>query len=166
MICAYYFTDCLTRYLKQEIAAPSSEGGRFTSVTWHPEKPRQILLTTKSWSSLTFFEETTPFTLLVSAEVMSYSCRWETYAATALVPHDTGTVAVVDGCVFLLLLYVASLCDFYFYPQLLSFSRRSGCRMSHLPCLLIGSPSGARRPHPLEPCKRRVTSRFLPKKMY
>jgi elongator complex protein 1 len=43
-------TSILTsiRYLKQEIAAPSLEGGRFTSVTWHPETPLQILLTTKS----------------------------------------------------------------------------------------------------------------------
>jgi hypothetical protein len=41
-------TDALNRYLKQEITAPSSEGGRYTSVTWHPENPLQILLTTKS----------------------------------------------------------------------------------------------------------------------
>ncbi|KAI0253762.1 IKI3 family-domain-containing protein [Lactifluus subvellereus] len=71
-------------YLKQEIAAPSaSEGGRYTSVTWHPENPLQILSTTKT-------------------EIISQSCRWETCAATARFPNDTGTVAVVDGSSILL----------------------------------------------------------------
>ncbi|KAF8504860.1 IkappaB kinase complex IKAP component [Russula emetica] len=70
-------------YLKQEITAPSSEDGRYTSVTWHPENPLQILLTTKT-------------------KVISYWCRWETCAATARVPNDTGTVAVVDGSSILL----------------------------------------------------------------
>src|ERR1700752_1471277 len=50
----------MTRYLKQEIPAPSSESGRFTSVTWHPEKPLQILLTTKSWSTFPLFEKDHP----------------------------------------------------------------------------------------------------------
>ncbi|KAH9039879.1 IkappaB kinase complex IKAP component, partial [Lactarius pseudohatsudake] len=71
-------------YLKQEIAAPpTSEGGRFTSVTWHPENALQILLTTKT-------------------EIISHSYRWETCAATARAPNDTGTVAVVDGSSVLL----------------------------------------------------------------
>ncbi|KAF8260574.1 IKI3 family-domain-containing protein [Lactarius quietus] len=71
-------------YLKQEIAAPfTSEGGRFTSVTWHPEIPLQLLLTTKT-------------------EIISHSYRWETCAATARAPNDTGTVAVVDGSSILL----------------------------------------------------------------
>jgi elongator complex protein 1 len=70
-------------YLKQEIAAPSLEGGRYTSVTWHPENPLQILFTTKT-------------------KVISYWCRWETCAATAGVPNDTGTIAVVDGSSILL----------------------------------------------------------------
>lgn len=34
----------------------------------------------------------------MSAKVISYWCRWETCAATAGAPNDTGTVAVVDGC--------------------------------------------------------------------
>ncbi|KAH9985168.1 IKI3 family-domain-containing protein [Russula vinacea] len=62
-------------YLKQEIAAPSLEGGRYTSATWHPENPLQILFTTKT-------------------KVISYWCRWETCVARAGVPNDTGTVAV------------------------------------------------------------------------
>ncbi|KAH8994552.1 Elongator complex protein 1 [Lactarius akahatsu] len=71
-------------YLKQEIAAPpTSEGGRFTSVTWHPENALQMLLTTKT-------------------EIISHSYRWETCAATARAPNDTGTVAVVDGSSVLL----------------------------------------------------------------
>jgi elongator complex protein 1 len=95
------------------------EGGRFTSVTWHPENPLQILLTTKSLSTLPFLKETAPFTLLVSAEVISYSFRWETCATATIAPRDTGTVAVVDGCEPLLLLRVASPCDPYhsFYPS-------------------------------------------------
>jgi hypothetical protein len=56
-------TDALNRYLKQEIAAPSSEGGRYTSVTWHPENPLQILLTTKSWSIVPFLKVATSLTL-------------------------------------------------------------------------------------------------------
>ncbi|KAH8980756.1 IkappaB kinase complex IKAP component [Lactarius hatsudake] len=71
-------------YLKQEIAAPpTSESGRFTSVTWHPENALQILFTTKT-------------------EIISHSYRWETCAATARAPNDTGTVAVVDGSSVLL----------------------------------------------------------------
>lgn len=71
-------------YLKQEIAAPpTSEGGRFTSVIWHPENALQMLLTTKT-------------------EIISHSYRWETCAATARAPNDTGTVAVVDGSSILL----------------------------------------------------------------
>ncbi|KAH9042892.1 IkappaB kinase complex IKAP component [Lactarius deliciosus] len=85
---SYYFQLWTTGnyhwYLKQEIAAPpTSEGGRFTSVTWHPENALQILLTTKT-------------------DIISHSYRWETCAATARAPNDTGTVAVVDGSSVLL----------------------------------------------------------------
>jgi elongator complex protein 1 len=52
----------VSRYLKQEIAAPSLEGGRYTSATWHPENPLQILFTTKSLSTLPFSERP-PLTL-------------------------------------------------------------------------------------------------------
>ena len=111
-------TDALNRYLKQEIAAPSSEGGRYTSVTWHPENPLQILLTTKSWSTVPFLEVAFVYAL-ISAKVISYWCRWETCAATARLPNDTGTVAVVDGCEPLLFLRVNRICNFYpsFYPS-------------------------------------------------
>ena len=64
-----------SRYLKQEIAAPpTSEGGRFTSVTWHPENALQMLLTTKSQlaylfqvtSSLTFLAASGDYLALLS----------------------------------------------------------------------------------------------------
>ncbi|KAI9454947.1 IkappaB kinase complex IKAP component [Russula earlei] len=70
-------------YLKQEIACLPAEGGRYTSVAWHPEKPLLVLLTTKT-------------------HVISYSFRWETSTATARAPNDTGTVAVIDGSSILL----------------------------------------------------------------
>ncbi len=55
----------------------------------------------------------------MSAKVISYWCRWEICAATARVPNDTGTVAVVDGCGPLLFLCVDGTCNFYhsFYPS-------------------------------------------------
>jgi hypothetical protein len=43
------FPKNFQRYLKHEVAAASDESeaiGRFTSLSWHPEKPLYLLLTT------------------------------------------------------------------------------------------------------------------------
>lgn len=46
--CSYLSNTSYTRYLKQEIPAPSPEDGstpRFTAVAWHPEQPLRIVMT-------------------------------------------------------------------------------------------------------------------------
>ncbi|KAI0048587.1 IkappaB kinase complex, IKAP component [Auriscalpium vulgare] len=72
-------------YLKQEIIAPAPglEPGRFTTIRWHPEKVLELILTTKT-------------------NVIYRNYRWDTYVAMIKAPHDTGTVAVVDGSSLLL----------------------------------------------------------------
>lgn len=47
------------RYLKHEVAAALDEGdapGRFTSLSWHPEKPLNFLLTTPGLFELLRFD--------------------------------------------------------------------------------------------------------------
>lgn len=111
-------------YLKQEIAAPSSEGGRYTSVTWHPENSLQILLTTKT-------------------KVISYWCRWETCTATARVPNDTGTVAVVDGSSILLTTFRVQNVPppMSSYKLTLRHSPSVPLRTPPTPCYVIFSPT-------------------------
>ncbi|KAI0278772.1 IKI3 family-domain-containing protein [Russula aff. rugulosa BPL654] len=111
-------------YLKQEITAPSSEGGRYTSVTWHPENPLQILLTTKT-------------------KLISYWCRWETFAATARVPNDTGTVAVVDGSSILLTTFRVQNVPppMFSYKLTLQHSASVPPRTPPTPCYVIFSPT-------------------------
>ncbi|KAI0686278.1 Elongator complex protein 1 [Cytidiella melzeri] len=74
-------------YLKHEVTAPShsNEGTqtRFTSVTWHPEDPTVLVLTTPS-------------------RVIRKKYVWDTFASTSRPPHDSGTVAVLDGSSILL----------------------------------------------------------------
>ncbi|KIP09060.1 hypothetical protein PHLGIDRAFT_68294 [Phlebiopsis gigantea 11061_1 CR5-6] len=72
-------------YLKHEIIAPSSneKPGRFTSVAWHPEDSSRIILTTHS-------------------EIIQRSYIWDTFATRSKPPHDSGSVAVLDGINILL----------------------------------------------------------------
>lgn len=72
-------------YLKQEILAPKFEAnpGRFTHVSWHPERALDILFTTSNSSA-------------------EWSFAWDTYKSHSQFPVDTGSVAVVDGTTLLL----------------------------------------------------------------
>ncbi|KAF8522598.1 IkappaB kinase complex IKAP component [Hysterangium stoloniferum] len=70
-------------YLKLEIPARSDNVRRFTSVTWHPEDPVRLILSTNS--------------SIIDTQYLSYT-------ATSLLtaPLDTGLVAVIDGSDILL----------------------------------------------------------------
>ena len=72
-------------YLKQEILAPKFEAnpGRFTHVSWHPERALDILFTTSNSST-------------------EWSFAWDTLKSHSQFPVDTGSVAVVDGTTLLL----------------------------------------------------------------
>jgi hypothetical protein len=83
--------------------------------------------------------------LFLPANIISYSCRWETCTATARVPDDTGTVAVVDGCRPILSLCAARPCDFHhsFYPShALQDAKRPASHVfsqAHPPALAVGT---------------------------
>ncbi|KLO09706.1 IkappaB kinase complex, IKAP component [Schizopora paradoxa] len=64
-------------YLKQEIVA-DADCPRFSSASWHPEKPMILLLTS-------------------SSRIFEYQFTWETFISRAPPPNDSGCVAVVDG---------------------------------------------------------------------
>ncbi|KAI0090814.1 pol II transcription elongation factor [Irpex rosettiformis] len=74
-------------YLKHEIMASNSSSesmpARFTTVTWHPEDPGVLFLTTPS-------------------EIIRRKYIWDTFISTSYPPHDSGTVAVIDGSTILL----------------------------------------------------------------
>lgn len=73
-------------YLKHEIAAPlspSGQPGRFTSVSWHPEVPLYLLLTTQT-------------------QLIQRKYAWDTFVSRSQPPNDSGTVAVLDGSTILL----------------------------------------------------------------
>ncbi|KAF8627641.1 hypothetical protein AX15_004335 [Amanita polypyramis BW_CC] len=68
-------------YLKQEISAPALEDNKdvhFTSVTWHPENPYLLILTTNT-----------------SIIIRIYG--WDMFVSHTQPPIDSGTVAVFDG---------------------------------------------------------------------
>ncbi|TCD69585.1 hypothetical protein EIP91_007007 [Steccherinum ochraceum] len=72
-------------YLKHEIPASSDDDKpqRFTSVSWHPEDPLKILLTT-------------------STSLIQRTYAWETFVSRSKPPVDSGSVAVLDGASILL----------------------------------------------------------------
>ncbi|KZV69787.1 IkappaB kinase complex, IKAP component [Peniophora sp. CONT] len=64
-------------YLKLEIRPPGG-ATTFEDVAWHPEHPLELILCT-------------------SDAVLRQNLAWETVRSRTKVPHDTGTVAVLDG---------------------------------------------------------------------
>ena len=92
------------RYLKQEIAATAVSPHappRFTSVCWHPEQPMHLILTTACMCippKLGLPTVSGSTHSLCVATVTQRIYAWECFTSQAKQPHDSGTVAVVDGC--------------------------------------------------------------------
>ncbi|THG92660.1 hypothetical protein EW026_g8320 [Hermanssonia centrifuga] len=69
------------KYLKHEIAAPlgqDGKAGRLTAVCWHPEDASTVFSTTAS-------------------DVIKRSYIWDTSVSRSRPPHDSGSVAVLEG---------------------------------------------------------------------
>ena len=109
----FFFLNLL-RYLKQELVAP--EQARITSVSWHPEQPTKLIMTTSSkiMLSLEFGRELS----LTTEYFFEYRFFWDVYVSHSEPPNDSGAMAVVDGsrCSFAHCFYVN------FYRALLSAS--------------------------------------------
>ncbi|WVQ81518.1 hypothetical protein IAT38_003642 [Cryptococcus sp. DSM 104549] len=65
-------------YLKQEIFSHDPAWPRFRGFKWHPEQPLSLYI-------------------LGETSLQSRTFVWDTYAARLPMPHDTASVAVVDG---------------------------------------------------------------------
>ena len=79
-------------YLKQEIITNDASNKRFRGMFWHPEKALTLYLIGECGSvSGGKKADHTPATVCTRTFV------WETYTSHLAMPHDTATVAVVDG---------------------------------------------------------------------
>ncbi|KAK8843352.1 hypothetical protein IAR55_007009 [Kwoniella newhampshirensis] len=65
-------------YLKQELFSPDPASLRFTGLKWHPEQALSLYIIGERFVQLRTFV-------------------WDTYSARLPMPHDTASVAVVDG---------------------------------------------------------------------
>lgn len=66
-------------YLKQNLFVNNKEGDLLENLLWHPEKSMSLFV-------------------LSSSTVEDRSMAWQTYISNRAGPHDSGAVAVVDGC--------------------------------------------------------------------
>lgn len=89
-------------YLKQEIVPRLSEQAARTGLLWHPEKALELYLATTS-AYIFPSKLSSSLTTVCAGGIESYSISWDTFTSTRPPPDDDGTVAVVDGCAFLLL---------------------------------------------------------------